>query len=152
MRQGRASASGGASIEQEERRMSQENVDLVRGGYEAFGRQDIPGVLERFDANIEWTAPDTLPNGGTHHGPDGVAGFFGTLPETWAELRVEPEEYLDAGDTVVVLGTHRARGHNGVTADAGWVHVWDVKGGKVVRFRETADTAKLLPALEKQPA
>jgi ketosteroid isomerase-like protein len=132
--------------------MSQENVDLVRGGYEAFARQDIPGVLERFDANIEWTAPDTLPNGGTHHGPDGVGGFFATLPDTWAELNVGPDEYLDAGDTLVVLGTNRMRGHNGVAAEAQFVHVWDVKDGKVVRFREIVDTAKLLPALEKQPA
>ena len=132
--------------------MSQENVDLVGGGYEAFGRQDIPGVLERFDANIEWTAPDTLPTGGTYRGPDKVGEFFASLPETWAELNVGPDEYLDAGDTVVVLGTHRIRGHNDVSGEAQFVHVWDVTEGKVVRFREIADTAKLLPMLEQQPA
>jgi ketosteroid isomerase-like protein len=132
--------------------MSQENVDLVRGRYEAFARQDIPGVLEPFDANVEWTAPDTLPSGGTYHGPDGVGGFFATLPDTWAELSVGPEEYLDAGDTVVVLGTHRMRGHNGVDGEAGFAHIWDISNGKVVRFREIADTAKLLPSLEKQTA
>lgn len=130
--------------------MSQENIELIRGGYEAFARQDIPGVLERFDEGIEWTAPDTLPSGGTHHGHDGVTSFFSSLPESWAELRVQPEEYLDAGDTVVVLGTHDIRGHNGVAAEAGFVHVWNVRDGKVVRFRETIDTAKLLPALERQ--
>ena len=52
----------------------------------------------------------------------------------------------------MVLGTHRMRGHNGVSGEAGFVHVWDVRDGKVVRFREIADTAKLLPLLEKQPA
>jgi ketosteroid isomerase-like protein len=148
-----AGPAGDVFTDQEEQaHMSQENVDLVRGGYEAFGRQDIPGVLERFDANIEWTSPDTLPNGGTHNGPDGVGRFFATLPDTWAELHVSPDEYLDAGDSVVALGTHRMRGHNGVSGEADFVHVWDVKDGKVVRFREIVDTAKLLPMLENQPA
>jgi ketosteroid isomerase-like protein len=130
--------------------VSQENIELIRGGYEAFARQDIPAVLERFDEGIEWTAPETLPSGGTHRGHDGVASFFASLPETWAELRVQPEEYLDAGEAVVVLGTHHIRGHNGVDAEAGFVHVWNVSDGKAVRFRETIDTAKMLPALEPQ--
>jgi ketosteroid isomerase-like protein len=130
--------------------VSQENIELIRGGYEAFARQDIPAVLERFDEDIEWTAPDTLPTGGTHRGHDGVASFFASLPESWVELRVQPEEYLDAGDAVVVLGTHHGRGHNDVEFDAGFVHVWNVRDGKAVRFRETIDTAKMLPALDAQ--
>ena len=125
-----------------------DNVETIRGGYEAFARQDIPGVLERFDEAIEWTPSDALPNGGTYHGHEGAVSFFQTLPETWAQLSVDPEEYLDAGDTVVVVGTHRGRGHNGVAFEAGFVHLWDLRDGKAVRFRELVDSAKLLPALE----
>lgn len=125
-----------------------DNVEIIRGGYEAFGRQDIPGVLERFDEAIEWTPSDTLPNGGTYRGHEGAASFFKTLPDTWAELNVDAEEYMDAGDTVIVVGTHRGRGHNGVQFEAGFVHLWDVRDGKAVRFRELVDSAKLLPALE----
>jgi uncharacterized protein len=131
--------------------MSQQDVETIRGGYEAFARQDIPAVLGLMAPEIEWDVPDTLPNGGTHRGPDAVGSFFAGLAQTWAELRVEPEQYLDAGDHVVVLGTHRGRGNNGTPFEARFVHVWALRDGKAVRFRETADTAKLLPALEAQP-
>lgn len=130
--------------------MSQQDVETMRGGYEAFARQDIPAVLALFDPEIEWDVSDALPEGGVHHGHEGVGRFFQSLPVTYAELRVEPEDFLDAGDHVVVIGTHRGRGHNGSAFEARFVHVWDMRGGRAVRFRETADTAKILPALEQQ--
>jgi ketosteroid isomerase-like protein len=37
--------------------MSQQNIDIVKTAYEAFGRGDIPGVVATFDPNIEWVAP-----------------------------------------------------------------------------------------------
>lgn len=128
--------------------MSQSNVDTIRAGYEAFGRQDIPAVMAAFDPGIEWTSPDSLPNGGTFHGPEDVGGFFASLGDTWAELNVEPGEYLDAGDDVIVIGRHRVAGHNGVRADLDFVHRWTLRDGKIVRFYEVADTARMLPALE----
>jgi uncharacterized protein len=125
-----------------------ENADTVRGAYEAFARQDIPGVLERFQDDIEWDVPKALPNGGVHHGPDAVAEFFAGLPDAYAELRVEPDEYLDAeGDLVVVRGHHRGRGHNGFEFEARFVHTWTVNDGKATQFVEVADTAEMTPAL-----
>ena len=130
--------------------MSQQDVETIRGGYEAFARQDIPAVLGLFDPGIEWDVSDALPVGGVHHGHDEVGRFFQSLAETYAELRVEPEDFLDAGEHVVVLGMHRGRGHNGYEFEARFVHVWDMRGGRAVRFREAADTAKILPAVEQQ--
>ena len=37
--------------------MSQQDVQTLREGYEAFNRKDIPSVLKRFDPQIEWTEP-----------------------------------------------------------------------------------------------
>ena len=124
-----------------------ENTETVRGAYEAFARQDIPAVLERFQGDIEWDVPKSLPNGGVHKGPDAVAEFFSGLPEAYAELRVEPEEYLDAEERVVVRGRHRGRGNNGVEFEARFVHIWTVSGGKASQFVEVADTAEMTPAL-----
>ena len=88
--------------------MSAENVSVLRDAYGAFARQDIPGVMAAFDENIEWQAPDSLPFGGLYRGHDGVGGFFGQLPTYWQELSVEPEEFIDGGDTIVVVA--RVRG------------------------------------------
>jgi hypothetical protein len=42
------------------RTIFESNKDILRAGYEAFGRQDIPTVMGLFDENIEWTEPETL--------------------------------------------------------------------------------------------
>ena len=37
--------------------MSQQNIELAKAGYAAFGRGDIPGLLSLLDAGIEWKTP-----------------------------------------------------------------------------------------------
>src|SRR5689334_899805 len=125
-----------------------ENTDTIRSGYEAFGRQDIPGVLAVFAEDIEWVPAASLPNPGVYRGHDGVTGFFATLPETYGELRVEPDEYLDAeGDRVVVTGHHRGHGPSGTEFEADFVHIWTVRDGKAATFVEVTDSAAITPAL-----
>jgi uncharacterized protein len=126
-----------------------ENTDTIRSGYEAFAKQDIPGVLEVFAEDIEWDVPTTLPNGGVHRGHGEVTQFFSGIPEAYGELRVEPDEYLDAeGDRVVVRGYHRGHGKNGAEFEARFVHTWQLRDGKAAQFVEVADTAKITPALD----
>ncbi|MFC4949712.1 nuclear transport factor 2 family protein [Pseudonocardia sp. GCM10023141] len=124
------------------------NIDIIRDGYEAFGRGDVPAVLAIFADDIEWYAPDELPGGGTFHGPGEVAGFFGALPGIYDDLRVEPDRLLDAGDQVIAEGHHRGR-IGGQPFEVGFAHVWTLAGGRVVRFREYMDSGKLIPLLAK---
>jgi uncharacterized protein len=126
--------------------MSADNVQVLRAGYAAFARQDIPAVLAVFDEDISWTAPDSVPTGGTFHGHDGVLGFFGSLTEHFESMSVEPQEFIDAGDTVVVIVRDRVTGPGG-TADASAAHVWRMRDGKAVSFTEFGDTARMLGAL-----
>jgi ketosteroid isomerase-like protein len=124
-----------------------EASETVRGAYESFAEQDIPAVLDRLADEVEWDVPKTLPSGGVHCGPDQVAEFFSGLPGAYAELRVEPDEYLDAGDKVVVRGHHRGKGNNGAEFEARFVHTWTLRDGKAAQFVEVADTAAMTPAL-----
>jgi ketosteroid isomerase-like protein len=126
--------------------MSQQNVDVIRRAYDAFARQDIPAVLGAFDDTIEWTTPDSLPIGGTVRGHKGVTGFFQSLPEYFQELRVQPEQFIDGGDQVIVLGRHVGRGARG-QFDVPWCMVWTMRNGKVTRFQEFNDTAKITQAI-----
>ena len=59
--------------------------------------------------DLVWSTPDSIPFGGVYRGPSGAGEFFTKLPQNFAELRVEPERFIDAGDTVVVQGRHRGR-------------------------------------------
>ena len=126
--------------------MSADNVQVLREGYAAFARQDVPAVMAMFDENIEWSTPESLPFGGNYSGHAGVGEFFGALASHWQELSVEPVEFIADGDTVVVLVHNRAVGAGG-PLDMTSVHLWRMREGKGVSFTEYMDTARVLKAL-----
>ena len=130
--------------------MSQ-NVDALRSGYEAFGRGDLPAVMELWHDDIEWEGPNHpgLPGAGTHRGKDAVQNeVLGTIPQHWDEFRLTPDEFVDGGDTVVVLGHIEAKAKaTGSDVKVPVVHVWRMRDGKVARAQTLSDTAVLVEAL-----
>jgi ketosteroid isomerase-like protein len=134
---------------QEEITLSSNNVDTLRSAYDGFARQDIPTVMAAFHEDIEWHTPDSMPFGGSYHGHDGVGHFFGQLSEYWQELRVEPEEFIDAGETIVVPIRLSGTGAGGAVQSES-LHLWRMRDGKAASFREYPDTARLLQALGRQ--
>lgn len=123
------------------------NVDIIRGGYAAFAAGDIPGVLALFDDDMVWSTLASIRFGGVYHGPAGAGEFFSTLPQNFAELRVEPERFIDAGDTVVASGRHRGRTATGNSFDVPWVHIWTLRDGRATSFTEVMDSAPVVEAL-----
>ena len=117
--------------------MSQQDVETVRSAYEAFNRKDIPAVLALYDPQIEWIegGGGRSPRG-TFRGPQSVASeVFGSVPQNFDDFRAEPEQFIDAGEHVVVIGRFRGKAMNGVTLDAPFVHVNRIRNGKVVAFQ-----------------
>ena len=129
--------------------MSSESISIVRGIYEAFGRGDVPAVLETLDDEIEWAEPEArqLPWAGVHRGKSAVAEVFATLPVTWDEFRLEPGESLDAGSAVVVTGETYGWAKDGGSLRAPFAHVWKLWEEKVAAFSNYTDTAAFLEAL-----
>ena len=131
--------------------MSQQDVQTIREGYEAFNRNDISDVLGRFDPEIEFHEPGggRAPKG-TFTGPQAVAEkVFSTVPDNFEDFRADPEQFIDAGEHVVVVGRFRGRSKSAVTLDAPFVHVWTVGDGYLQRMRAFTDTALLTRALAK---
>ena len=54
--------------------MSRENVDVVRGAWEAWGRGDMDAVFDTYDSAIVWDQSHygTAELSGVYHGHDGV--------------------------------------------------------------------------------
>jgi uncharacterized protein len=123
--------------------MSQQDVQTIRGGYEAFNRKDIPGVLERFDPQIEWIEPGGgRAPAGTFRGSQGVAErVFSAVPENFQEFRADPDQFIDAREHVVVVGRFTGRSKSGAALDAPFVHVWRMRNGKAVRFEHYVDAS-----------
>lgn len=127
-----------------------DNLALVRRSYDSFERGDLDAVLADMDPEIEWHQAQGLPHGGFYKGVDQVRrNIFEPLDaEWWDEFTATPDEFLDAGEQVAVLGRYRgiAKG-TGKVLDVPFVHVWTVRDGKAIRFRQFLDTAGWVEAL-----
>ncbi len=131
--------------------MSASNVDLIRGLYAKFSAGDVPGVLAMFAPDVVWNEAENFPyaDNNPYEGPEAVLnGVFARLGAEWDGWAVEPEQLLDAGDTVVALGRYRgAHKATGKAIHPQMVHVWTIKNGKVARFQQYADTHAVLQAM-----
>ena len=126
------------------------NLDIVRRGYEAFGRGDMDTLLSLFDEDIDWVTPGPLelPTAGHRRGRQEVAGFFKTLNDAFEVERFEPKEFIEQGDRVVALGEETVRVRNtGRSVEFVWAHVFEVRNGKIVSFHEYGDTAPVVAEL-----
>jgi ketosteroid isomerase-like protein len=125
--------------------MSRANVDLIRAIYEGWLAGD-PGY-GRFDSEIAMVESGTLPGAAEAHGIDEVRRYMESFDRYWDEIRFEPEEYIDAGDRVVVIARLIGEGKSsGVAVERTWSYVWTVKDGKALRMEGYADRADALDA------
>lgn len=128
----------------------EENTAIVRQWYAAIAAGDLAAALSPLAEDIQlWVAgpPEMLPFAGGRMGHAAVRVLFATLREL-ADVEVnEPHQFIAQGDTVVVLGRHRARvRRTGRSYDAEWVQIFTMRGSNVTAFREFGDTAAWVAA------
>jgi len=127
--------------------MSQENVDVVRRGYNAFNRGDIDGVIETTGPEVRWDMSERVFNPAVYEGHDGMRRFVEEIDEVWEEFRLEPQEFIDAGDKVVVAHLIRGSGKgSGVDVELPSTSVYTLRGGKVVEAVMYREHGKALEA------
>ncbi len=122
----------------------QTNVAVVQQAYEAFGRGDVPGVLDLLTDDVVWTfqGPSTIPFAGAHRGREGIVEFFSLVGEALEIEQFEPRQFVAQGDTVVVLGYERSLAKaTGRPLEQEWVHVFTLRDGKIATGRLFEDTA-----------
>jgi ketosteroid isomerase-like protein len=130
--------------------VSQENVEAMRTVYAAMARGDFWTAREVFDPDIAWewsSGVSGLTGGRVYRGIEGVETATRDWLATWEWFWQEAEEFLDAGDAVVVLTRMHGRPKGsemeigGTAAD-----VWTFRDGKAVRFKSFDDRAQALEA------
>lgn len=133
----------------------QQNLDVVRNIYAAFGRGDLEGILAALDPEVSWRTPGSphLPTAGLRRGVAEVREFFGLLLNTFDIQDFRPADFLSEGNKVVVLGTSR-EGPKGTgrLVDFRWVHVFTFRRGKIVEFEEPADVSALVEEFRRVQA
>ncbi|MCE3246477.1 MAG: Ketosteroid isomerase-related protein [Geminicoccaceae bacterium] len=125
--------------------MSQENVEVVRRAveFEFSGRGDRAEAEAIFDPGFVMNPLEEGPS----YGLDAIRDNIAHWRTAWDQLEVTAEEFIDAGDRVVVTLHHRGRGRgSGVEIDARFYELYTLRGGKVLRADEYAERADALEA------
>jgi ketosteroid isomerase-like protein len=130
--------------------MSEEDVQVVRRGLEAWMRGDLEGLLETTDPAIGWDIsthplPD-VPNQG--RGREAFATeLLATYRSGWNDYSAELNEVLEVGeDVLVVLHETATMRDTGVPLERDLVQVWTVRSGKAVFLRVFQTKADALEA------
>ena len=113
--------------------MSQENVEIVRRIYEGWLRGEIG--LDKLDPEISMVESQVLPGAASAYGIEAVERYLRGFAKYWEEIRFEPQEYVDAGDQVVVVARLIGRGKkSGVEVTRTWAYVWTLRERKALRM------------------
>lgn len=119
------------------------NVALIERLYAAYRSGDYEAFAELCTPDIEWIQNEGFPYGGHHRGSAAIIeGVFETLPRHWEGFGFDVEEMRDTGNGVLVIGVYRGiHRESRKPFRAATVHVFDIEGGHVRRFRQYTDTA-----------
>lgn len=121
--------------------MSDQDVETLRGAYQAFNSGNIDGVIAILDEDVEWIEPGggNSPSG-TFRGPQSVAeDVFPKVPQNFDEFLCQPTEFTDEGNRVIATGRFTGKSKTGAELDATFEHVWEMKDGKATRLENKVD-------------
>jgi ketosteroid isomerase-like protein len=121
--------------------MSQQNLEIVKRGIDAFNRRDVDLLAELTTADFAWipALPGTVEADG-YQGREGMERYFAEIRSTWEELRVIGDEVRDLGDGALLLGRTEGRGRvSGVRVDAPIGIVFEFRRSKVWRVSAYLD-------------
>jgi ketosteroid isomerase-like protein len=126
--------------------MSQENVEIVRQIYDGWSRGDFSVGTSLMAPEFEWHQHAEAVEPGSHRGA-AIGGAISKIFEVYEDFRFVPDEYIDAGDKVVVTARAQATGRgSGVELDVRYSFVWTVRRGKLADLTVFLDRSDALEA------
>ena len=114
--------------------MSQENVEIVKAAYDAYNREDWDAVVKDAAPGAELDFSRAIGPWRGVFGLDQIRRVTQEFRETWESARMEPHEFIEAGDLVVVPGTQHAKGRGGIEVTARGAYVWTIRNGALERM------------------
>ncbi len=128
---------------------SRDPADVVRRQYLASARGDLESLRATLADDVEWTEMAGFPLAGTYRTPHGVtAAVMERLGREWDDWIVHDDTYIVDGEDVVVLARYTATNKaTGRDMNVRVAHHLIVRGGRIVRFEQFVDTAKVREAM-----
>ena len=128
--------------------MSQENVEIVREGYERFAATgEFVADLATDDFVWDMSNFHGWPEQQTYEGVDGAGAFLSEGMDAWEDRELELEALHDAGDMVVALVHQRGRSkEGGLPVEMSFAQVYTLRDGKQARMEMYSDRDEALEA------
>jgi uncharacterized protein len=127
-------------------------TQTVQKNYEHFKNHNIEALLDDLNDDVKWSVPGPkeLPWAGVRQGKKEVKEFFDTVFETQEMLKMEPREFIEQDDKLVVLGSWEAKmKKTGKNDKEDWAMAFTFKNGKVSHFQQYSDTYRATEALKQ---
>jgi uncharacterized protein len=117
------------------------HIDQMRERYDEFNQGDIQSATQNWADDIVWQGSNSteLPGGGEHRGKEEALQVLQQAVGAWDEFKLSADEFLEEGDTVVVLG-HNEVSKGDRSAKIPVVHIWRWEGEQIKRFQILTDT------------
>jgi len=132
-------------------RKEDQNIQVVKRLFEAFGRGDIQGALNTFAENVDFQSPVTrhaepqISWAKSRHSRGEVAAFFKEMAEKMQVRSMEAIDFISQGDRVVVEGKNTGIAKTtGRSYEHDWVMVFTIGDGEIMKHRHYYDTADIL--------
>ena len=128
--------------------MSQENVEIVRQSLDAYSRRDVEAMraLNDPDLELDWSASVGW-LGGVYKGFDDALRFYAGYFEAFDKIVIEPDRFIEAGDSVVVPNVARQWGRDGIAVSARSTLVFTIRNGRITRICLYQDVEPALKAV-----
>jgi ketosteroid isomerase-like protein len=120
-------------------------VKTVQAVYEAFGRGDIPAILDVVADDVDWAsepASTIAPWHGLRRGKEALPGFFAAIAETLDVTEFTPLAFAaNDTDVMAVIRFGFTVKDTGRSATMDLHHWWRFRDDKITWYRGTEDTA-----------
>jgi ketosteroid isomerase-like protein len=127
--------------------MSQENVEIVQAGFEAWNAGDMDAWRELLDPDVTMGNPEGWPEPGPQVGREAVMREVEQLRDTWdADAFELISDYIDAADRVAVRFVWHGAGQ-GPGAKIELTGVYTVRNNRMVRMEFFWDHTEALETL-----
>jgi ketosteroid isomerase-like protein len=122
-------------------------VEALRPIYEAIGRQDWDEVFRDVLPGFALKTPERSLGARTYHGREEANRAFEDFFSPFEEVSVEPEEFFEHGEQVVVFFVQRCRPSGSSAAvEVRAAHLWTLRDGKPLRLEIFPEREKALQA------
>lgn len=127
------------------------NKEIIEELYANFKAGNGEGIANSFDPAIVWEQMEGFPNGGKYEGAGSIfKNVFAQFPKYWEGWGAQPDEFLEMDDRVFVLGHYVGKSKSTETRiKAPIVHIYTLKNGKIVHFKQYTDTHIIQKALNE---